>query len=29
MACMTFDPAKPHTLPMGPMTKITLDIKEK
>jgi hypothetical protein len=29
MACVTFDPAKPHTHPMGPTTKITLDIKEK
>ncbi|KAJ7717658.1 hypothetical protein B0H16DRAFT_1897881 [Mycena metata] len=28
MACVTFNPAKPHTHPMGPMTKITLDVKE-
>ncbi|KAJ7741845.1 hypothetical protein B0H16DRAFT_1861601 [Mycena metata] len=27
-ACVTFNPAKPHTHPMGPMIKITLDVKE-
>ncbi|KAJ7333283.1 hypothetical protein DFH08DRAFT_966118 [Mycena albidolilacea] len=29
MACVTFDTAKLHTHPMGPMTKISLNIKEK
>ncbi|KAJ6518252.1 hypothetical protein C8R47DRAFT_1031643 [Mycena vitilis] len=28
MACVVFDPAKPHSHPMPPMTKVSLDAKE-